>query len=72
MKLGDYLEQQGETLSAFSKRIGRSHTTVSRLVRGETRPDWETLAAIERETAGAVTPNDFRESDGVHAKDTAA
>ena len=72
MKLGVYLELHGETFSAFAKRIGRSHTTIGRLVRAETRPDWATLAAIERETGGAVMPNDFRGNDGGYKKDTAA
>ena len=59
MKLSDYLTEQGETIGNFAVRIGVSHETVRRYVRGERRPDWEVLEKIGVTTSGAVTANDF-------------
>lgn len=59
MRLSDYLDLSATTDVAFAACIGRSRTAVSRLRRGETRPDWETARRIAEVTNGAVTPNDF-------------
>ncbi len=52
MTLGEYLEQNALTLAAFAARIGRSAATVNRLIRGLNRPEWKTIRAIEKATAG--------------------
>lgn len=59
MQLSEYLSQHNLTQKAFAALIDRDISTVSRLARGETRPDWSTVAAIEKATNGAVTANDF-------------
>jgi len=59
MDLRAYLDREGLTLEAFAKRVDLSTASVSRLVRGLQRPDWDTMTKIARETAGEVTPNDF-------------
>lgn len=64
MTLAGYLAQNGITQSAFAARVGVRTSTISRLCRGETRPEAGLVAAIARETAGAVMPNDlFPEAD---------
>lgn len=59
MKLETYLSEHELTDEAFAALINRNQSTVSRLKRGVTRPDWQTLAAIANATDGAVTANDF-------------
>ncbi len=59
MTLDEYLTVNGITDAAFAMAIGRSQSSVNRLRRGETRPDWKTLKRISEATNGAVTPNDF-------------
>lgn len=59
MKLDQYLSEHDLTDTAFAALIGRTQSSVSRLRRSETRPDWETLERIQAATNGAVTPNDF-------------
>ncbi len=59
MKLSDYLAERNEMIGAFANRIGVSHETVRRYVRGERRPDWEVLEKIAVATDGSVTANDF-------------
>ena len=65
MQLSDYLAAQGETVTAFAARIDRSPSTVSRLMRGLTDPNGETLRRVREATDGAVQPNDF--FDGAEA-----
>lgn len=61
MKLSQWLEINKTTASAFAETIGRSTSTVTRLVRGETTPRSSTMGAINKVTDGAVQPNDFFE-----------
>jgi transcriptional regulator with XRE-family HTH domain len=61
MKLDQYLTLHDLTEAAFAEEIGVVPSTVWRMRRGETRPDWKTLEAIKHATSGAVTPNDFLE-----------
>ncbi|MBS7792188.1 helix-turn-helix transcriptional regulator [Roseococcus sp. SDR] len=59
MTLSDYLKQNGITRFAFAARVGVHASTIGRLCRGETAPEASLLAAIVRETQGAVLPNDL-------------
>ena len=59
MQLSVYLSEQDLTASAFAKKIKRHKATISRILRGETRPDLATMDRILSVTEGAVTPNDF-------------
>lgn len=64
MRLGDWLEKHDVTYADFGARIGSDAPSVSRYVRGLHVPRPATMAAIVRETAGAVTANDFMPEDG--------
>lgn len=59
MKLDQYLTQRGMTDAAFAEKVGRSQSSINRIRRGETRPDWKTMERIVEETGGEVSPNDF-------------
>ena len=59
MKLSDYLEKHGLTMTDFAVQIGCNKSTVSRLVNKLTEPDWATVRAINKATKGKVTANDF-------------
>ncbi|MDJ0685376.1 MAG: helix-turn-helix transcriptional regulator [Alphaproteobacteria bacterium] len=58
-KLGLYLRDNGLTYAAFGAQIGKTRSTVSRIVAGQVNVDRETAHAIYEATAGAVTPNDL-------------
>lgn len=58
MKLRQWLADQGLSQAAFAERIGRAQQSVARYCAGRV-PDPDAMAAIARETAGAVAPNDF-------------
>ena len=62
MKLADYLRDHDELPVRFAERIGRSPATVSRILSGVSRPDWETIERIVRATRGKVTANDFMDA----------
>jgi len=59
MELHKYLAKKKLGVDAFGKLIGRHRTTVTRLIDGETKPDWQTMETIYRVTGGKVRPNDF-------------
>jgi transcriptional regulator with XRE-family HTH domain len=59
MKLAEYLKSAGTTQEAFAARIGRSGASVSRLVNGLQKPDFDTMLAIDQATEGKVTVADF-------------
>lgn len=61
MRLGDWLDQQGITASAFALMIGVQPSAVSKMRLGRSRPSWPTLDRIAEVTGGAVTPNDFHQ-----------
>lgn len=59
MKLALYLSEEEMTDEAFGAKVGLSQSQISRIKRGISRPSWDTVAAIERETGGKVTASDF-------------
>lgn len=59
MKLTDYLSQHGVSDGEFAASIGVDRSSVSRMRRGITRPDWPTIERIIEATNGSVTANDF-------------
>ncbi|WP_439813998.1 helix-turn-helix domain-containing protein [Zavarzinia sp. CC-PAN008] len=59
MRFAEWRREQGLTLEEVAEKIGRHHSSVSRYERGTRMPDPEAMAAIVRETGGAVQPNDF-------------
>lgn len=62
MTLQEFLTLKNLSDPDFGVLIGRDRTTVMRLRRGDTKPDWKTMEAIVSATQGEVTPNDFLES----------
>ena len=59
MTLDQFLSIHQMTNAEFAFKIGRDTSTVSRIRKSKTRPDWQTAAKINAATNGAVTPNDF-------------
>lgn len=59
MRLAKWLTENGVSNPDFGKRIDRSAEAVRRYANGERVPDREAMIAIDRETSGQVTPNDF-------------
>jgi hypothetical protein len=58
-KLDQYLAENNLSSPVFADQVGIAASTVWRLRRGDTLPDWETIRRIIAATGGAVTPNDF-------------
>ena len=59
MKLTEWLEREGIGRRDFASRIHVTPMALGRYERCERIPEKETMAAIFRETGGAVAPNDF-------------
>lgn len=59
MTLREYLQAQGLTQVEFASRIGVPVSTLNGWGLGRRYPRAQELAAIERETKGAVTARDF-------------
>lgn len=58
-KLKRWLHDQGLSQKEFAKSLGRTPATVSRIVNGINRPDYETLRRIKFITEGEITADDF-------------
>lgn len=60
MDLRTWLDQQGISKTEFAKRIGLAHVqSLFRYFDGKQVPRPKYMAAIKRETGGAVTADDF-------------
>lgn len=59
MRLADWLSGQGMRRSEFARRIGVTPSHITGLCAGTNWPGREVVEAIVRETAGAVTADDF-------------
>jgi len=59
MTLSDYLVDRKITHAAFAEKIGTSQVAVTRYANGARIPRPAVMSRIERETGGAVSPNDF-------------
>lgn len=60
MQLRDYLAEARITYEAFAQRIGVANASVvGKYIAGRRVPRPKIMAAIVRETGGAVQPNDF-------------
>jgi DNA-binding transcriptional regulator YdaS (Cro superfamily) len=57
--LSSYLARKGETLSAFAARIGRSPSTLTRVLGGARNPSMDLARDVERGTDGQVTAIEF-------------
>lgn len=63
MTLAEYLTRHQLTRTAFARRVGVAHGTVSKWCAGA-RPDWPQLLAIHAATGGMVQPNDWLPAPG--------
>lgn len=61
MKLADWMTETGETDATLCAKVGRDRSTVTRWRLGQTRPDYDAMAALETVTIGQVTYKDFAE-----------
>ena len=59
MKLDDWRKLRNLNQTELARLLGRTESTVSRLLNNRRRPDWATMQRIVEVTDGAVTPNDF-------------
>lgn len=59
MLLKDYLDRRGETMAAFSRRIGVTPEAVRWYCNGERVPRYNSMRRIVAATRGKVKPNDF-------------
>jgi antitoxin HigA-1 len=57
--LTQHLAKRDETLAAFAARIGRSHSSLSRLMRGQRNPSLNIAIDVERGTRGVIKANAF-------------
>ena len=61
MKLAQYLTDNRISQVEFARRIAVAPTTLHGLISGRRGPSVQVMAAIERETDGAVMARDFCE-----------
>jgi hypothetical protein len=59
--LSTYLEEQEEKLSTFAVRIGRSPSTLSRVLSGQRDPSMDLARDVEKGTDGRVSKLQFLE-----------
>lgn len=59
MTLAEFMENEKFTDVSLAERIGRDRSNVSRWRRGDTKPDFDALVAIEKISGGKVTASDF-------------
>lgn len=59
MKLSEYLTLKDLTATDFAKKAGLQVSTITRILRGERRPEWSTLSKIQKASGNKVRPNDF-------------
>ena len=61
MKLKDWLDREGLTVSEFARLMGKPQPTVWRYVNGERVPEGKAMSKIAELTRYKVQPNDFYE-----------
>lgn len=59
MTLDQYLTRNKMTATEMAQILGRAISTVTRIRKGEIKPDFDTIQEIVDMTDGRVTPNDF-------------
>lgn len=59
--LSSYIGESGEKLSTFAVRIGRSPSTLSRVLSGQRDPSFDLARDVERGTGGKVSRLQFLE-----------
>lgn len=61
MKLAQYLTDNDLKPAAFADRIGVAPSTITRILRGERKPQLDLIRKIKAGTDGQVTADDFME-----------
>lgn len=59
MQLDQWLKSTGTSQSKLARTIGILPSSVNRLVKGKSFPDWQTIEAIRIATMDAVTADDW-------------
>lgn len=59
MTLDQYLTRNKMTATDLANIMGRAVSTVTRIRKGEIKPDFDTIQELVDVTDGRVTPNDF-------------
>ncbi len=59
MTLAEFMEIEKLTDASLAEKVGRDRSNVTRWRRGDTKPDFEALVAIEKMSGGKVTASDF-------------
>lgn len=63
MKLSTYMQMANIKDAQLAEKVGRERSTVTRWRRGETKPDFDAMMALEKVTEGAVTYRDFANAE---------
>ena len=71
MTLDQYLCSAGLSESALAEQVGCSPSSINRLRRGLTKPDWKMCERLVEVTRGSVTPNDFLASSQTDSSEAA-
>jgi transcriptional regulator with XRE-family HTH domain len=58
-KLSEFLTKNAMSQARFAAIIGKHPSIITRILSGESKPDLETLEAIEHGSGGQVTAQDF-------------
>ncbi len=69
MELRAWLASKGKKPTAFAKEIGKSHSTVLRLLSGDAAPSADMVRDIFKATGGKVTANDLFKHPSAVAND---
>lgn len=59
MTLAEFMEIENLTDASLAEKVGRDRSNVTRWRRGDTKPDFDALVAIEKMSGGKVTALDF-------------
>ncbi len=57
--LGEYLEEKCISKIKFAKKVGVTHATLMKYIRGETKPSIDIADAIQKATDGKIKLTDW-------------
>lgn len=63
MTLAEFMETEKLTDASLAEKVGRDRSNVTRWRRGDTKPDFDALVAIEKISGGKVTALDFARAE---------
>lgn len=59
MDLAEFMKTEGLSDAALANKVGVDRSNVTRWRRGDTKPGFDALVALEKLSAGKVTARDF-------------